>query len=141
MAKGFEFEGKANEVKKQLGESLIKGITEACLLVQAQAKMLTPVKTGQLRDSIEYKVQDDAGEVVGEVGTHLEHGLYVEFGTGEFAENGQGRKGGWVYEAPDGEMHFTYGQKPQAFLKPAFRENKNNIEKILGQVLKNEMSD
>ncbi len=57
----------------------------------------------------------------------------MEFGTGEFAENGSGRKGGWFFQSSDGKWHFTKGQRPQKFLRNAFRQNKNNIIEILGK--------
>lgn len=52
--------------------------------------------------------------------------------TGEFAENGAGRKGGWVYKDSSGQWFFTWGQEPQPFLRPAFRRNKKEIEQIIG---------
>ncbi len=52
--------------------------------------------------------------------------------TGEYAENGAGRKGGWVYKDSSGQWFFTWGQEPQPFLRPAFRRNKKEIEQIIG---------
>lgn len=113
-----------------------KAVLEACLLVEAQAKMLAPVgDTEALRDKIRHNVRHENGRIIGEVGSPLMYAIYVEFGTGEFAENGQGRKGGWAYVGPDGEWHFTRGMKPQSFLRPAFRENTENVKKILSREL------
>ena len=128
----IKYESNLKGVLSALDKSRIKGLTESCLMVQAQAKMFTPVKTGQLRDSISYEVDEKTGKV----GTPLEHGLYVEFGTGEFAEKGDGRRGGWTYQDEKGNWVFTTGQRPKPFLKPAFRENKSNIIELLGEAVR-----
>lgn len=117
----------------QQGIDAIKAATvewlfQACILVEGQAVMLAPVDTARLRNSIDYVV--DERELVGYVGTNVEYAIYLEFGTGEFAENGRGRHGGWVYKDPAGEWHFTYGQAPQPYLRPAFRTKKSQIESL-----------
>lgn len=114
--------------KDAINKATLKFLFQACILVEGQAVLLAPVKYGRLRDSIDYYV--DEKELVGYVGTNVEYAVYVEFGTGEFAENGRGRKGGWVYMAPNGEFYFTYGQAPQPYLRPSFREKRNDIESL-----------
>lgn len=122
-------------VKRELERAAIRGLIKAALLVEGQAVLLAPVgETGGLRDSIGYKVNES--ELVAYVGTNCEYAIYVEFGTGEFAENGNGRKGGWVYRTPDGEVHFTYGMEPQPYLRPAFRQNQKAIRDILADCLR-----
>ena len=131
----MKFEDNSQEAKDAIKEASIKFLFEACLLVQGRAALLAPVGyTGNLRDSIDYVVDED--ELVGYIGTNSDYGVYVEFGTGEFAENGQGRKGGWVYKNPvDNEFYFTWGQDPQPYLRPAFRESKAQIESLLKSLL------
>jgi hypothetical protein len=68
------------------------------------------------------------------VGTNVEYAVYVEFGTGEFAENGNGRKGGWMYKDPSGEWFFTWGQEPKPYLRPAFRKNRSAIEALAKEI-------
>lgn len=113
--------------------------------VEDSAKLLVPVDTGNLRQSITHKVDEQDLSVI--IGTDVEYAPYMEFGTGEYAENGQGRKGGWFYvtdkpvvagwlkslgKLKDGRyLYFTYGSKPQPFLRPAILENKDVIRKIL----------
>lgn len=113
MAKDVHYVSNAKAVMQTLTEASRKGITEACLLVQAQAKALTPVDTGKLRDSIDYRVEDDKGQAVGEVGTAVDYAEYVEYG--------------------------TRFQRAQPYLLPAFRQNKRNIENILGEILRSEV--
>lgn len=91
------------------------------------AKLLAPVRTGRLRDSITYRVSDDTVEI----GTSVEYAPFIEFGTGEFAEGGDGRKGGWVFTTPEGQTFFTYGNKPQPFLRPLITTHKKQIKQIM----------
>lgn len=106
----------------------------ACLIVEAAAKANAPVGTsGELRDKIDHVVKQSGGIITGQIGSPTDYAMYVEYGTGEFAENGAGRKGGWSYQTPDGEWHHTDGMQPQPFLRPAFRENKANIENVIGK--------
>ncbi len=121
-------------VKNALEQRIIKGLIEAAMLVEAQAVLLVPVDSGALKESIGYKV--NKSELVAYVGTNAEYAIWVEFGTGEFAKDGNGRKGGWVYRTPDGKTHFTYGSKPKPYLKPAFRQTKKQVQTILEKVLK-----
>ena len=130
----MKFVDNSEAAKRELERAVIRGLIKASMLVEGQAVLLAPVDKGGLRDSIGYKV--DESELVAYVGTNCEYAIYVEFGTGEFAENGNGRKGGWVYKTPNGEVHFTYGMPPQPYLRPAFRQNQKAIRDILADCLR-----
>ena len=130
----MKFVDNSEAAKRELERAAIRGLIKASMLVEGQAVLLAPVDKGGLRDSIGYKV--DESELVAYIGTNCEYAIYVEFGTGEFAENGNGRKGGWVYKTPDGEVHFTYGMPPQPYLRPAFRKNQKAIRDILADCLR-----
>lgn len=130
----MKFVDNSEAVKRELERAAIRGLIKASLMVEGQAVLLAPVDKGGLRDSIGYKV--DESELVAYIGTNCEYAIYVEFGTGEFAENGNGRKGGWVYKTPNGEVHFTYGMPPQPYLRPAFRQNQKAIRDILADCLR-----
>lgn len=133
MAKGFTFEDYSDQVKKALMQVTEQALEEASLLVESQAKTLAPVgDSGELRDKIDHTIKEENGMKVARIGSPTSYAMYVEYGTGEFAENGAGRKGGWSYQTPDGAWHHTFGNKPQPFLRPAFRRNRNNIEKVIG---------
>lgn len=97
--------------------------------VEDSASLLCPVDTGNLRGSITHKV--DEIDLSVRIGTNVEYAPYIEFGTGENAENGQGRKGGWFYFDEKGVRHFTFGNKPQPFLRPALLNNKSVIMRIM----------
>jgi HK97 gp10 family phage protein len=122
--------------KKAMSFIRMKAVNKVKLaseFVEGQAKLLCTVDTGNLRASINHKVRTKGNEVIGKVGTNVEYAPYIEFGTGEKAENGQGRKGGWFYyDEKKKKLIFTKGNKPQPFLRPAIDTNKNSIKKILG---------
>ncbi|MFB5510909.1 HK97-gp10 family putative phage morphogenesis protein [Enterococcus casseliflavus] len=122
----------SDEAKEVLKQATIQWLFQACMLVEGQAVALAAVHTARLRNSIDYVV--DEAELIGYVGTNVEYAIYVEMGTGEFAENGMGCKGGWVYQDPSGEWFFTWGQEPQPYLRPAFRKNKSEIEALAKEI-------
>lgn len=132
MAKGWKFEDNSKKIKKALMEVSEQALEEAALLVEGQAKALAPVGTGELHDKIDHNIKEVNGMKIAQVGSPLQYAIYVEYGTGEHATNGVGRKGGWVYKGPDGKFYFTRGMKARPFLTPAFRRNKKNIENIIG---------
>ena len=120
-------------VKREIELATIRAITQACMTIEGQALLLAPVATAWLKNSIGYEVSES--ELIGYVGTAVEYAIYVEFGTGEFAENGKGRKGGWIFKDPFGEVHFTYGSRPKPYLRPAFEKNKKVLEEFLKKEL------
>lgn len=98
-------------------------LTTAALMVEADAKLNCPVDTGQLRQSITHNVGDNFAEI----GTNYSYAPYVEYGTGLFAADGNGRATPWSYQDSKGQWHTTVGQKPQPFLQPALDNNKQAI--------------
>ena len=109
----------------------------ACALVEGDAKKNAPKGNGELRRSIEHRVERQDSDLVGVVFTPLEYAPYVEYGTGLFAEDDNGRKDvPWHYQDEKGEWHTTKGQKPQPFLRPALQDNRQNILRILKGGLK-----
>lgn len=116
---------------------LYQAIGRACALVERRAKEKAPKDTGALRRSItsEVKIEDD--EIVGHVFTPLEYAPYVEYGTGLFAENGNGRKDvPWNYQDDEGNWHSTSGQHPQPFMRPALNESREDILRILKEAFR-----
>lgn len=98
---------------------------------EGYAKDLTPVDTGNLRNSITHKVVDD--EVY--IGTNNEYAAYVELGTGIHTEGG--RQTPWVYKDDEGNWHHTRGQEAQPYLKPAVADHKQTYRNIIENELKN----
>ena len=137
MASGFQFTDNSKKVKAQMDAAAFSGLESAALIVEATAKALARVGgSGELRDKVDHSITNTSDGPVAKVGSPLDYAMYVEYGTGEFAENGAGRKGGWSYQTPDGEWHHTNGMSPQPFLRPAFKRNKDKIREIVGKEFK-----
>jgi HK97 gp10 family phage protein len=112
--------------------AMTAAMKKACLLVERSAKQKVPKGNGELGRSITSEVEVDAKEVRGIVYTPLEYAPYVEFGTGLFAEAGDGRKDvPWCYQDDEGEWHSTSGQHPRPFMRPALNENREQIKRLL----------
>lgn len=106
--------------------------------LEAQVKRNSRRGTGQLANSWAYKVDESKGECV--VGSPLENAIWEEFGTGEYALHGDGRKGGWWYQdEKDGTWHHTYGKSPHRAFQRAFNSLKNALISRAEEVLKGKM--
>lgn len=123
-------------VKEALGKLEEKFLTEAALVIESQVKQNTAVDTGQLKGSWDHIVDSSKGEAI--IGSPLENAVWEEFGTGEYALNGNGRKGGWFYKDAKGNGHFTHGKKPRRALFIAFEVKKNSIIRRAHQIAKEE---
>lgn len=91
------FEQKMNDMQGKLSE----GVAESCKVVEADAKAMCPVDTGELRKSITSEVSGTTGVV----GTNKEYAMYVEFG--------------------------TYKMDAQPYLVPALKANEETIVQII----------
>ena len=108
-------------------------ISKCCLIVERDAKENCPVASGELRRSIESRVEGNDGEV----GTSLFYAPYVEYGTGLFSSQGNGRKDvPWFYQDAKGNWHSTCGNHPHPFLIPAYENNKDRIRKEILDYIK-----
>lgn len=110
-------------------------MNKACRVVEADAKRNVHRVTGNLEASITHEVTVESGQIVGYVGSNLEYAPYEEFGTGIYAEKGNGRQNvPWSYTDPDtGERIWTKGNHPHPYLRPALNNNVRRIQGILQQ--------
>ncbi len=123
--------------KGALDDAVIAYLYEAGGELEAQVKKNTRVDSGQLKNSWTYKVNEGKGQV--RVGSPLENAIWEEFGTGEYALNDDGRKGGWHYKDVKGKWHHTYGKPPNRALHNAFETLKNALIRRAQQVMKGSM--
>lgn len=120
-------------------ELLKQAIVDGCALVERTAKQNAPKLNGELRRSITSTIQEEGENIKGIVFTPLFYAPYVEYGTGIFAENGNGRQDvPWAYYDEQGNLHFTSGQHPHPFLRPALNENREQIVDSIGRALTND---
>jgi len=66
------------ELRGELRRQASAAIRKAAFDIEAHAKAVVPVDTGNLKNSIQTTMEDDLTAVVG---THVEYAPYVEFGT------------------------------------------------------------
>mgnify|MGYP003297365586 CR=1 FL=1 len=91
-------------------------------------------KTGNTEGGWQHHVDDATHTAT--IGNSLENAIWEEFGTGEHALKGNGRKGGWFYEDDEGKGHFTHGKKPRRHFWKAYTSMKNKIINYLQNSLK-----
>lgn len=132
-----EFADNSVAVKAAMNNALNRWLYEASFALESQVKQNTAVDTGQLKGSWDFSVDESKGEAI--IGSPLENSIWEEFGTGEYAMNGDGRKGGWYYVDSKGNGHFTKGKKPRRALHKAFHTKKASIIRKAEEILKSEV--
>lgn len=159
-----KFEDHSEEVLREFRAACLRALERCGEQAEGYAKDLTPVDTGNLRNSITHQV--DEGESAVYIGTNAEYAPYVELGTGKYATQGGGRPGWWVYvegserkrkfsssmkiytkgeaaqvvailRSKGLDAHMTEGQEAQPFLKPAVADHAQTYRNIIEDELKN----
>lgn len=123
----IEFIDNSEFFKEEMQSVCLQVLEEWGMVGEGYAKLLCPVDTGNLRNSIAYLVV--VGTLTVYIGTNSEYGPYVELGTGIYYAGG--RKDPWVYQDAKGQWHLTYGQRAQPYLKPAVADHVQEYKKIL----------
>lgn len=130
-----EFHDFSVEVRGAIDDAVVAYLHEAAGEVEAQVKRNSRVGTGQLKNSWTYKVDESKGEA--QIGSPLENAIWEEFGTGEYALHGDGRRGGWWYkDETTGKWHHTYGKTPHRAFQNAFNTLKNALIRRAEDVLR-----
>lgn len=133
-----DFTDNSIKVKAALEDAVLVFLEEATGELEAQtARNQTRVATGDTKGKWTHVV--DEGKLEGVVGNPLENAIWEEFGTGEYALEGNGRKGGWKYQDEKGEWHYTTGKTPLRPLHKAYTKLKPKIIKRAEEVLKGRM--
>ena len=138
MAK-VEFRDHSIEVKNAMSSCVMKALEETSGELESQVVRNTAVDTGQLKGSWTHRITSTPEKSQAVVGSPLENAIWEEFGTGEYALHGDGRKGGWVYVDTKGDGHFTKGKTPNRPLHNAFTALKNKLIRRFGEILKSKM--
>ena len=134
------------DLESAVEQTIRKNIKET---VQAQAKELCPVDTGDLRGSIKEEVKVSGSEVTGVVSTNSDHATYIEFGTGKVGENTPVadkypgdlayKQDKWKGNIPDVGWRWIAGQPAQPYLYPALKNNEDKIIENICSDLKAEI--
>ena len=161
MAAKVEFQDFSIKVKDALDDAAIQFLEEAASELQSQAQRNSDFSKN-LHGSWKHVVDERKMEAT--VGNPMELAIWMELGTGEYALEGKGRKGYWVYvkgnnsvkEQNPGkartleeakmavailrekglEAYYTKGQKPRRMLHNAFESKKAAIIRRAEQVFK-----
>lgn len=133
MAK-IKFEDYSIEVKQAIDEKTIAALAECAGEMEAQVKRNSRVDTGKTKNSFRHTVA--VSERTAYIGSNDENAIWEEFGTGEHALKGNGRKGGWFYVDAKGDGHFTHGKKPSRAFWNAYISLKDKIIKRIEDALK-----
>ena len=125
-------------------QTLNKGITKACLMVEAQAKRNVgnspkewkeddPAEIAMVKAMITHAILNTSSGCVGRVGINSLFAIWLHQGTGLYAVNGDGRKDvPWFWRDPrTGETKSSSGRKPTQFLNKALNSKKEKIKEIL----------
>ena len=130
----LKFEDYRVTVKNELSDRVVAFLYEVGGEFASQAARNSRVKTGQTKGSWDYSVNESALSVT--VGSPLENAIWEEFGTGEYALYGNGRKGGWYYVDEFGDGHYTHGKTPNRALHNALQTLKPQIKAAMEEQLK-----
>jgi hypothetical protein len=124
MAK-IEFKDYTIQVKAAIDDNINAVLEECAGELESQVKRNSRVKTGKTKNSFRHHVDDS--KHIATIGSSEENAIWEEFGTGDYALKGNGRKGGWFYEDEEGNGHFTHGKKPSRAFWKAFTTLKSKI--------------
>jgi hypothetical protein len=161
MAAKVEFQDFSIKCKDALEDAVIQFLEEASGELESQAIRNSDFSK-DVKNNWKHVVDESKKEAT--IGNSLELAIWTEFGTGEYALEGKGRKGYWVYvkgnssvkEANPGkartleeakmavailreqglEAYYTKGQKPRRMLHNAFETKKAAIIRRAEQVFK-----
>lgn len=128
------------EVKQAIASLAAAALEEAAGELESQVKRNTAVDTGQTKNSWTHRVQSEGEKHTATVGSPLQNALWEEFGTGEYALNGNGRKGGWFYVDEKGNGHFTQGKQARRPFFKAYTTLKNKLIKMIQNKFKGGLS-
>ena len=124
------------EIQGKLKDLAQSTLEEVAGEMESQVKRNTKVKTGQTKNSWRHIVTEEGETHTAVIGSGYQNAIWEEFGTGEYALHGDGRKGGWKYEDERGDWHFTRGKKPRRPFYKAYTALKNKLIKHMQDVFK-----
>ena len=151
-------------VKEAMQEACVAYLHEAAGELQAQTAQNMPPGQWFAQQKTKWNYVVDENKLEATVGNPMQQSLWTEFGTGEYALHGDGRKGYWVYvKGSDGsatstggksytlnkakqivammradglDAHYTKGQTPKRPFQQAFNSLKSALIRRAEEALK-----
>ena len=133
MGTDVRFTDNSEEIKESMKSAIVRAMEKIGQTAEKYAKRLCPVDTGNLRNSISHKVDED--EMAAYIGSNTEYAAYVELGTGKYVSGG--RPTPWAYQDANGKWHWTAGNKAQPYLKPAAADHSSEYQRIIENEMEN----
>ena len=130
---GVVFNDYSADVLNEFHDAVLRALERCGEQAEGYAKDLAPVDTGNLRNSISHKVDDEEPAVY--IGSNTSYAPYVELGTGKYTEGG--RPTPWVYQDDNGNWHWTAGNPAQPFLAPAVKDHRTTYRNIIKDEMEN----
>ena len=124
MAK-VEFKNFTIKVQGLIDDRINAVLEECAGELESEVKRNSRVDTGKTKNSFRHQV--DSSKHTAYIGSNEENAIWEEYGTGEFAINGNGRQGGWSYKDAKGDWHKTTGKKPSRAFHKAYVSKKKQI--------------
>ena len=134
----IEFVDNRVQIKRKMNNAIEKELAECAAELVSQTAKNSRVATGQTKGSWQANINQSKNQTEAVIGSPLENAVWEEFGTGEYALKGNGRKGGWRYKDVKGNWHYTTGKKPSRAFWHAYTMLKNSIIQRLQNSLKGE---
>lgn len=114
-------------------EEVKRIIIETAYIIHSNAQALAPVDEGNLRDSIEVEILQDGMKAI--VRVTANYAIWIEYGTGIYAVEGNGRNTPWTYYSDKlGRFVTTQGMKPQPFWDPAVDKGQRHFRKEMREL-------
>ena len=76
---------KLNSLGEDVNEAVYNGVDTTIKAITRDAKLLAPVDTGTLRNSISDEIEKSENTITGVSGTNIEYAVYQELGTSKMA--------------------------------------------------------
>ena len=129
------FEDFTGEVSDLIKSTVLNWLEEASSELESQVATRTRRGSGETASKWTHLVDEE--NFTAYVGNPLENAIWEEFGTGEFALKGDGRRGGWIYYDEKKNKYFhTYGKTPTRALHHAFLNNEEDLKDYLKSLLR-----
>lgn len=120
-----EFHDYSIQVKAAIDDNINAVLEECAGELESQVKRNSRFRTSKTKNSFQHRVDEETHTAY--IGSDYENAIWEELGTGEYALQGNGRKGGWFYEDEKGDGHFTRGKKPSRAFWNAYTALKSKI--------------
>ena len=125
-----------DDILSDLQRKGLQFVLEGGSEIQKEAAARINNISGNLASSIQVEAFAEDGIPTSETGPTAEYAPYVEYGTGIYAKDGNGRKTPWTYkDERTGEWIRTRGGRPHPFMETGYNAARKVIDTLFGKIL------